>query len=67
MDTEQRIEDNMTKRQEAIILLLRFFRNKMSALNIEHKKKIFELMEQFPDISVNELIDTYINVVSRSS
>jgi len=59
--------DTNSDRKQAMIDLLKFLRHQMMAMNLAEKKKVDGIVEQYPDITVKELLDYWVELVYRNS
>jgi len=57
----------MDPRQQAMTDLIKFLRHQMMAMNLAEKKKVDGIVEQYPDITVKELLDYWVELVYRNS
>jgi len=57
----------MDPRQQAKIDLIKFLRHQLMAMNLAEKKKVDAIVEQYPDITVKELLDYWVELVYRNS
>ena len=57
----------MDPRQQAKTDLIKFLRHQMMAMNLAEKKKVDSIVEQYPDITVKELLDYWVELVYRNS
>lgn len=57
----------MDPRQQAKTDLIKFLRHQMMAMNLAEKKKVDAIVEQYPDITVKELLDYWVELVYRNS
>lgn len=55
------------EREKVILLVIKFIRNQMMAVNLCEQKNLFAQLEKFPDITLEEVIKYYIDAVWRNS
>ena len=55
------------EREKVILLVIKFIRNQMMAVNLCEQKNLFGQLEKFPDITLEEVIKYYIDAVWRNS
>ena len=56
-----------SRREQAKTDLIKFLRHQMMAMNLAEKKKVDGITEQYPDITVKELLDHWVQLVYRNS
>jgi len=56
-----------SRREQAKTDLIKFLRHQMMAMNLAEKKKVDAIVEQYPDITVKELLDYWVELVYRNS
>ena len=59
--------DTNSDRKQAMTDLIKFLRHQMMAMNLAEKKKVDGIVEQYPDITVKELLDYWVELVYRNS
>ena len=57
----------MDPRQQAKTDLIKFLRHQLMAMNLAEKKRVDGIVEQYPDITVKELLDYWVELVYRNS
>lgn len=59
--------DTSSDRKQAMTDLIKFLRHQLMAMNLAEKKKVDAIVEQYPDITVKELLDYWVELVYRNS
>ena len=54
-------------RKQAKTDLIKFLRHQMMAMSLAEKKKVDGIVEQYPDITVKELLDYWVELVYGNS
>lgn len=59
--------DTNSDRKQAMTDLIKFLRHQLMAMNLAEKKKVDGIVEQYPDITVKELLDYWVELVYGNS
>lgn len=55
------------EREKVMLLIIKFMRNQMMAVNLCEQKNLFAQLEKFSDITLEEVIKYYIEAVWRNA
>ena len=59
--------DTNSDRKQAMTDIIKFLRHQLMAMNLAEKKKVDGIVEQYPDITVKELLDYWVELVYRNA
>ena len=55
------------EQKEAMVQILKFVRHQLMAMNLAEKKKVDGIIKKHPEITVQNLVDYWVELVYRNS